>query len=152
MNGGVIMTTGSSGRGPLTLGRAFLERLPHDADLALWLNTFAEDNGISAGTVSVIGAVKNAVVAFYDQQEQTYGEISKDENLEIVYCAGNVSIRDGKPFAHCHAVFSNERGEAFGGHLVEGTKVFAAEAHFQELLGNEYVRERDSVTGLPLWR
>jgi predicted DNA-binding protein with PD1-like motif len=129
-----------------------LERLPHDSDLATWLNGFAHDNGISAGTVSVIGAVKKAVVAFYDQQEQTYGEISRNENLEIVYCAGNVSIRDGKPFAHCHAMFSDKRGATFGGHMVEGTTVFAAEAHFQELLGGEYVRERDSVTGLPLWR
>jgi predicted DNA-binding protein with PD1-like motif len=146
------MNSGSSGRGPLTSGRSFLERLPHDSDLASWLSKFADDNGISAGTVSVIGAVKNAVVAFYDQQAHTYGEIRKEENLEIVYCAGNVSMRDGKPFAHCHAMFSNKQGETFGGHLMEGTKVFAAEAHFQELLGGDYVRERDSVTGLPLWR
>ena len=146
------MTRSPSGRDPLTLGRSFLERLPHDADLAAWLSTFADDNGILAGTVSVIGAVKNAVVAFYDQQEQTYGEIDRDENLEILYCAGNVSIRDGKSFAHCHAMFSDKDGNTFGGHLVEGTKVFAAEANFQELLGAEYVRERDSVTGLPLWR
>jgi predicted DNA-binding protein with PD1-like motif len=129
-----------------------LERLPHDSDLATWLSRFALDNGISAGAVSVIGAVKTAVVAFYNQQEKTYGEISRDENLEIVYCAGNVSIRDGKPFAHCHAMFSDEHGGTFGGHLVEGTTVFAAEAHFQELLGGKFVRERDSVTGLPLWK
>jgi predicted DNA-binding protein with PD1-like motif len=133
-------------------GRIFLCRLPHDADLLQWLNQFAVEKNIRAGTVFVIGAVKRATVAFYDQKKKVYQNISLEENLEILSCVGNVSIRESIPFVHCHATFSNMKGETFGGHLAEGVTVFAAEAHFREVLGRELVREFDPVTGLTLWK
>jgi predicted DNA-binding protein with PD1-like motif len=133
-------------------GRVFLCRLPHDADLLAWLSGFVREENIRTGTVTVIGAVKAATVAFYDQQAKTYRSISFEENLEILSCIGNISLRDGTPLVHCHAAFSNDRGETVGGHLVEGTKVFAAEAHIQELPGADLIRELDNVTGLTLWR
>ncbi len=133
-------------------GRIFLERLPHNVDLLQWLTEFAIKNRMQLATFSVIGAVKKAVVAFYDQREKTYREVSIEENLEILSCLGNASIKENRPFSHCHATFANKRGETFGGHLANGTIVFAAEAFFQEILGRELVREHDPVTGLALWR
>ncbi|UCD57091.1 MAG: DNA-binding protein [Candidatus Hydrogenedentota bacterium] len=139
------------GFAPFDPGRTFLCRLPHDADLLKWLNQFAREREIRLATLFVIGAVKKATVAFYDQQQRTYRQIGFEENLEILSCLGNVSVREDRPFVHCHATFSNDRGETVGGHLVEGTIVFAAEAHFQEALGTELVREVDPLTGLTLW-
>ena len=133
-------------------GRIFLRRLPHDADLLQSLTQFVVKNRIQMATLFVIGAVKRATVAYYDQQEKTYRQLSRDQNMEIISCFGNVSINDNKSFVHCHALFSNAAGETFGGHLAEGTIIFAAEAHLKEVLGMELVREHDSVTGLALWR
>jgi len=133
-------------------GRIFVARLPHECDLLQWLTSFAIKNRMQMGTFFVLGAVTKAAVAFYDQQQKTYQELVLAQNMEILSCVGNVSIKDNKTFVHCHATFSNDKGKTFGGHLAEGTIVFAAEAHFQELLGRELVREYDPVTGLALWR
>jgi predicted DNA-binding protein with PD1-like motif len=134
------------------LGRIFLLRLPYDADLLQSLTDVAIKNRMQMATFFVIGAVKKAAVEFYDQQEKVYRRIRIEENLEIVTCMGNVSLKENKTFVHCHATFANRLGETLGGHLAEGTTIFAAEAHFQEVLGSELVRELDPITRLALWR
>jgi hypothetical protein len=117
-----------------------------------WLTEFATENRIQLATLFVIGAVRKAAVAFYDQQQKVYRQINIEKNLEILSCAGNVTVKDNSPFIHCHAGFSDHEGGTFGGHLANGTIVFAAEAYFQELLGTKLVREYDPVTGLALWK
>lgn len=134
------------------LGRIFLYRLPYEADLQRSLTEFAIKSRMQMATLFVIGAVKRAAVDFYDQQAKVYRQIQIEENMEILTCMGNVSIKENRPFVHCHATFSNSSGETLGGHLAEGTIVFAGEAHFQEILGQEMVREVDPVTRLALWR
>ncbi|GAB4334640.1 MAG: DNA-binding protein [Candidatus Abyssubacteria bacterium] len=146
------MPTRSSKAGHYISGRTFLCRLPHDADLLDWLVRFATEQKMQMATISVIGAVETAKVAYYDQRQKSYSEIAIDKNLEIVSCTGNISIKEGKLFAHCHAVFSDDCGETFGGHVATGTIIFAAEAHVQEIVGHELVREYDDVTGLALWK
>jgi len=134
------------------LGRIFLTRLPYDEDLLHSLTKVAVKNRMQMATVFVIGAVKKAVVEFYDQQEKVYRKIHIEESLEIVTCMGNISLKDNKTFVHCHATFADRKGQTFGGHLAEGTTIFAAEAHLQEVLGSELIREHDPVTKLALWR
>jgi hypothetical protein len=132
-------------------GRIFLRRVPYESDLLEFLTEFATKNRMQMGTLFVIGAVKKAAVDYYDQQNKTYRQILINENMEILSCMGNVSIRENKPFVHCHACFSNGTGQTLGGHLAKGTIVFAAEAHFQEVLGMELVREHEPITKLFLW-
>jgi predicted DNA-binding protein with PD1-like motif len=44
-------------------------------------------------------------------------------------------------------------GNVFGGHLMNGTEIFAAEFYIEELFGQDLVREEnDPQTGLPLWQ
>jgi uncharacterized protein len=63
---------------------------------------------------------------------------------------GNISLKDGEPFVHAHAVLSDDEGKVRGGHLLGGT-IFAAEVHVTELLGETLARRLDNVTGLSLW-
>lgn len=132
-------------------GRRFVTRFPFEADLLESLEKFAEENKIKVGHVSVIGAVKKAVVAFYDQEKKEYGNIMLDKPLEILHCTGNLSLKEGKAKAHVHIIFSGHDGSAVGGHLMPGTVVFAGEAVIEELLGPELHRGFDTQTGLPLW-
>jgi predicted DNA-binding protein with PD1-like motif len=69
---------------------------------------------------------------------------------EIASCVGNISMKDGIPFVHAHAVLADQNGNIKAGHLLEG-KVFAAEVHLTELIGSKLVRKNDPVTGLSLW-
>ncbi len=116
----------------------------------MYLTGFAKENNISAAVFTALGALKNARLGFYDQKKHVYGELVFSGPIELVSCVGNISLKDGEPFVHAHAVLSDDEGNVRGGHLLGGT-IFAAEVHVTELLGGALVRRLDNVTGLSLW-
>ncbi len=132
-------------------GRCWIGRLPFKGDLLASLEAFAVEKQVQAGWVNVIGAVEKAVTGFYDQEKREYNHLQFDEELEIVSCMGNISMREGRPAAHLHITLGDNRGRLFGGHLVQGTIVFAGEFFMQELQGPRLNRSFDEDTGLPLW-
>lgn len=132
-------------------GRKWVARLPFEADLLQALEEFAKEQGIRVGYGVVIGAVKKAMVGFYDQHQREYNSLEFDEPLEILHCTGNLSMRDGVHKVHMHLTLGNSYGFTVGGHLMPGTIVFAGEAVIEELGGPELNRGYDGQTGLPLW-
>jgi uncharacterized protein len=134
----------------LNTKRTFLLRAKHNSDLIEFITDFAKTNEITTATFTAIGALKSAKLAFYDQQKQTYSQMPLLEPQEIASCIGNVSLKEGKPFTHAHAVLSDEKGNTRAGHILEG-KVFAAEIHLTELIGPKLTRKNDDQTGLSLW-
>lgn len=133
------------------LGRTFIARAIYDSDLIEFLTVFAQKTGITAASFTAIGSLKNAKLGFYDQNKHAYLEILISNPFEIASCIGNISLKEGAPFVHAHAVLANESGITKGGHLLGG-KVFAAEVHITELLPKEaLVRKADEITGLSLW-
>ncbi len=135
-------------------GRTFISKLNYNADLLEELNRICQDENIKAGTISVIGAVSSLKLGFYDQitKEYIYTTYAYDEPMEIVSCSGNISLKDGKPFCHVHLTAADRKGRCIGGHLVNGTAIFAAEVVIQELLGEDLIRKNDEQTGLSLWK
>ncbi|MFH1684542.1 MAG: PPC domain-containing DNA-binding protein [Candidatus Margulisiibacteriota bacterium] len=132
--------------------RTFLGRFETDRDLLQSLTDFCKKENIKLGTFNVVGAVKNANLGYYDQEKQQYaGRVELNKKLEIASCSGNISLKDGEIMVHAHIVLADGEGKAFGGHLMPGTTIFAAEFHVQEYVGAELHREKDPKTGLPLW-
>jgi len=134
--------------------KTFMGRLSHNGDLLDEINTFCIQNDIKTGWVSVIGAVKTVKLGYYKQTEKEYvflNDICADKPFEIINCTGNISLKDGKPFAHLHIVVSDREGKCTGGHLMPGTIIFAGEFIIQKFKGNDLIRGADSETGLPLW-
>ena len=134
----------------LKTGREFLVRLDHDADLLDSIKIFAEAHDIKLGVFTAIGALKEARISFYDQRGKGYMKNEIKEPLEIASLVGNISMKDGKVFAHAHATLSGEDGTVTAGHF-EGGGIFACELYLRELTGGEFVRAYDEVTGLSLW-
>ncbi|KKM10819.1 hypothetical protein SY88_12135 [Clostridiales bacterium PH28_bin88] len=132
-------------------GRKWVARLPFEADLLEALEHFAGKEEIKVGRVEAIGAVKKAVIGFYDQDKKEYGSLEFEEPLEILTCLGNFSRKDGLPKAHLHVTLSRHDGSTLGGHLMPGSTVFACEAVIEELVGPGLNRGYDPQTGLPLW-
>jgi predicted DNA-binding protein with PD1-like motif len=130
--------------------KELLLRLRHDADLVASITELARSKEIAAASFTAIGALKSARLAHYDQRSHEYREIRIDSACELICCTGNVSLKDGKPFAHMHAVLADEIGNTKGGHLLEGI-VFAAEVHLRQLKGPKLERKYDKITGLSLW-
>jgi uncharacterized protein len=129
----------------------FLERLPHDGDLLLSIRNVFASNNIRMGTFMAIGAVKNVKMAFYKQSEKVFENLSIDEPAEILSCFGNISEADGEILAHAHITLGLKDGTTRGGHLLEGTHIFAGELFGAILEGEQLKRGYDEVTGLKLW-
>lgn len=127
----------------------FVARLEHGADWRTEIESLATDEGVNAAWFVAMGAVRDADVWFYDQADLEYQEVTFDEPLEVASCVGNVSLLDGDPFAHTHAVLSRRSGQALAGHLDSAT-VFAGELYMRSF-DEPLVRERDERTDLDLW-
>lgn len=132
-------------------GRTFVGRLATGSDLVEQIERFCAERSVLAATVEVIGAVRRAKFAYYEQGERRYLELETDRHHEIVGFVGNVSERDRRPFLHAHATFADADGATIGGHLLRGIEVFAAEVVIRELADVALVRVHDEETGLALW-
>jgi predicted DNA-binding protein with PD1-like motif len=134
------------------VGEIVFSRLLEDEDLAESVKKQAETNGISAGFFILIGTLKHAMLGFY--KEGKYDTIRLEGPLEIASCAGNVAVNEKGEFViHAHIVVSNEKCEAFGGHLMKGSQVGAtAELVMIEATDVEIQRVFDEKTKLSLWK
>jgi predicted DNA-binding protein with PD1-like motif len=135
----------------LDVRRNYFVRVEHDADLVKYVAEFSAENNIELGSFTAIGALKSAKLGFYDQKKHEYLEVEQPFPCEIASCVGNISLKNGEVFVHAHVVLADGEGGIKAGHLLEG-KVFAAEVHIAELLGEKLERDHDKVTGLSLWK
>lgn len=137
----------------LKTGRNWLIRLETDQPLHAQIRDAGAALGVEAATFTVLGAVQNAVLRYYDQSAKEYRDFALDRHLELLSGVGNFSLKDGSPFVHCHVTLGADDGTAWGGHLHEerSSAVFAAELWLQELLGEPPVRMFDERCGLMLW-
>lgn len=136
----------------LKTGRTFLFRLAPAADLLEAITEKVVQSGVRAGLISGIGALRKAAIGIFDAEKEEYHVNHVDRDLEICALTGNVSLKDGEPFVHCHLTLSDRDGNAFGGHCTPGCEVFVCELTIIELLGDPPVREpQDECGGLALW-
>jgi len=132
-------------------GNILMGRLEHGSDLLESLNAICLQENIHLGRIEALGAVQKARIGFYNQQTREYQFSELDQPLEILKLTGNVSLRDGAPMVHAHITLADQEGKAHGGHLADGTIVFACEFILQVLHGPQFERGFDQETGLPLW-
>ncbi|MGQ9506977.1 MAG: PPC domain-containing DNA-binding protein [Candidatus Bathycorpusculaceae bacterium] len=133
-------------------GGVFFFRLFEDEDLAEAIKERAVKSGIKTGFFLLIGTVKDAALGYYKNRQ--YETIRLEGPLEIASCMGNIAVDEkGELIIHAHVVVSNEKGEAFGGHLMRNSHVGAtAELVIVEVEGANLQRALDEKTGLKLWK
>lgn len=127
----------------------YVARFETGADWRAEIETLAREEDVQAGFFTALGAVQDAEVWFYDQDETEYRSVTFDEPLEVAACVGNVSLLEGDVFAHTHAVLSRPSGQTLAGHLNAGT-VFAGECHLRAF-AEPLERSHDATTDLDLW-
>jgi predicted DNA-binding protein with PD1-like motif len=86
------------------------------------LARFAGEAGISAASLTAIGAFERATVGWFDFASKSYRKIEVDEQCEVLSAIGDVAVGDdGKPSLHVHIVLGLSDGSTRGGHLLAGT-------------------------------
>lgn len=134
------------------VGKICFSRIFEGEDLPEAIKKKVEESGIKAGVFILIGSLREATLGYY--KEGRYNSIEFDGPLEIASCMGNISVDEkGGIIIHPHIVVANEKGEAFGGHLMKGSFVGAtAELVIIEGSGVKLQRAFDEKTKLNLWK
>lgn len=102
--------------------RIFVLILDNNEEAFGTIEGFCATEGISAATVTAIGAFADATVGWFDFQAKTYREIPVAEQCEVLSLLGDVAVGDdGKLSLHLHAVLGLSDGSTKGGHFLKGT-------------------------------
>src|ERR1700754_3698251 len=97
------------------------------------LTKFANDAGITAASLTAIGAFERATVGWFDFEKKTYKKSEVAEQCEVLSGIGDVAVGDdGKASLHVHVVLGLADGSTRGGHLLEGNVRPTLEAVIEE--------------------
>ena len=84
------------------------------------LTDLAKAEGIEAAQITGLGGLSTATLAFGDPSIGgfVFKLIPVDEKSELVSLDGTISMRDGEPYVHLHAVVALSDGSTRGGHVL----------------------------------
>ena len=88
----------------------------HAADA---VGTLLKGEGIGYATLTGLGAVRWARLAYWNGVTREYEPHDLEEQLEVVSLVGNVTLRDGEPFLHWHVSLGRHDLSLLGGHFLD---------------------------------
>ena len=141
------------------MGRVLVVRLKPGTDVLLGLQAACEEAGIKNGViVSALGSLSRVSICNPTEQPGTkmgYG-YGMPQILhgpwELLSASGVICHEEnGELNLHVHISLSDPNGNAFGGHLTEGTKVLiTVDAVIAELDGIQMERKYDDSVGFTI--
>ena len=97
------------------------------------LTAAADQYKIGGGSLSGLGSVSEAEIAFFDPVKKEYVPRTFAEPMEIGNLVGNISKLDGNRFIHCHITLAGPELISFSGHLNRAVVGTAAEIYIRRL-------------------
>ncbi|TYC03118.1 MAG: DNA-binding protein [Kosmotoga sp.] len=86
------------------------------------LHNKLHETGINFGVIiSGVGMLKKVTIGWFNIDTSGYEHSTYAEPHEVLSLSGNISLKDGKPFAHIHASLAGRDNRVIGGHLFSGT-------------------------------
>lgn len=83
------------------------------------LTDLAIEQRITSGYITGLGGLSTAMLAWGDPAVGAFKKIPIDDKCELVSLVGHISMRDGVPFVHLHAVVGFADGSTKAGHVME---------------------------------
>ncbi len=109
-----------------------------------------KEQGVRAGSLTGLGAVNSAEIAYYDLSKKEYLNKHFEGDREVVSLVGNVAVVDDEPFLHVHIALGDREMQIVGGHLVEATVAVTLEVSIQIIPDTTSERTLDDSIGLKL--
>jgi predicted DNA-binding protein with PD1-like motif len=97
---------------------SYLVVLDKGDEVTTSLAQFVADEGLEGGVIRGIGGVMNVTLGFFDTVSKEYLRKEFNNFYELAVLLGDISLVDGKPFCHLHAVISDRDLNAYAGHLL----------------------------------
>ncbi len=114
----------------------FMIRLEIGDNIIESIQKFCKENNVNLGYFHGLGAVGKVELAHYRVDNKKYSSEIIEDALEIVSLHGNITTMDNEIYLHSHIVVSNDKMQAFGGHLKEATINATCEIVLVSLKGN----------------
>ncbi|NPA75475.1 MAG: DNA-binding protein [Euryarchaeota archaeon] len=131
----------------MKIKEVYVFRIPEGRDLMEFIKEFAERNEIHCASVNIIGALKNAEIGYFSEEEGRYLKKEINEQCELLSAMGNISRKIEEVFPHIHVILGKKDFTVVGGHLIRG-EVFVAEVIIHEYDGR---CQREKYGDLYLW-
>jgi hypothetical protein len=101
------------------------------------------ETGLNSGIViSGIGMLKNVTIGWFNLDTSGYEHSTYSEPHELLSLSGNVSLKDGKPFAHIHTSLAGRDNRVIGGHLFSGIVCNTIELFILESKSIDLIRQK----------
>lgn len=111
------------------------------------LTKVANELNIKCASVNGIGATDHFRCGIFDFKDKSYKELNFQGCYEILSLSGNMSIKNGEPYCHIHITTSDEKGNCYGGHLIEADISVTCEI-FLNITDTVLERKYDKLTTL----
>jgi len=92
-------------------------RIDKGEEIVKSLEEVCQNNNITLGSISGIGATNKATVGLFDVATKEYHSKELIGNYEIAPLSGNISTMDNKIYLHLHINLCDSNHNSFGGHL-----------------------------------
>ncbi|MGD8341366.1 MAG: DUF296 domain-containing protein [Gammaproteobacteria bacterium] len=104
-----------------TVAHTYQVRFSTGDEVLSGLTDLARREGITSAQITGLGGLSTALLAFGDPSigSFVFKLIPVDEKSELVSLDGTISMRDGEPYVHIHAVVALSDGTTRGGHVLE---------------------------------
>jgi len=98
--------------------RVFELRFSEGDEIMSGITELAVRERIAAAYVTGIGGLSGALLGWGDPAVGAIKTIPVEQKAELASFTGNISLRDGRPYVHAHAVVSFGDGSTKAGHVV----------------------------------
>ena len=102
--------------------RSFVVVFDKGDEAASGLATFAREHVVNGASLTAIGAVRSATLAYFDPEALDYRDIPVDGQCEVLSLIGDFALpprgsASQQPVLHAHTVLGRRDGSTVGGHL-----------------------------------
>lgn len=98
-------------------GGFFILRLARGEDIPTEVTGFVRTHKVRSGVVTGIGAASDIELGYFHLHERRYARKRIKAECEVASITGNVAWAGPDPVCHLHAVVTDSRMRAWGGHL-----------------------------------
>jgi predicted DNA-binding protein with PD1-like motif len=113
------------------------------------LESFARSARIGTASISAIGGLSSASLAYFNVDTKQYEDIPVNEQVEVLTLSGDLIGGNEEPQLHLHAVVGRRDGTTLGGHLKGGVVRPTLEV-MVTVAPPHLVRRHDEQSGLAL--
>jgi predicted DNA-binding protein with PD1-like motif len=100
--------------------RTFVVILDTGDEVLTALKAFADRERLQAASMTAIGALRDAVLGYFDWERKEYQRNPINEQVEVAAFIGDIAFtEDDKRSLHIHTVLGRRDGGAYAGHLME---------------------------------